>query len=341
MVEKRLRRPFIVALHGLPYFSAKLARLLRNERWDVRFRFGLSARDLAVYANDLRRCDLAYTWGGRISMGKFLWAARCFRKKRIVMLWSGSDVMYARQEFAEGKMVPWIARMTHWAVSPWIAEEVRTMGLRCEYIQASFVNPVGEPKPLPEKFSVVAYVASIEKKDLYGWDRIVEVASALPSVEFNIVGLQPGQVLEGPANINVHSRVEDAAPFIERATVLYRPVRHDGLSFMVLETLAQGRHVLYSYPLPACIQVRDTEMAIKELQRLHALHDSRTLTRNEAGMQFIARDYAPEKVRAEILRRWEEIIVPSCADLRGGVRGGIGSGVPALTGPAESSGSDD
>src|SRR5208282_4316964 len=95
------RRTFRVALHGLPYFTTKLASLLRGEEWDVRFRYQPNPAALAAYADDLRRCDLAYTWGGRISMGKFLWAARCLRKKKIVMLWSGSDVLHARREFDE------------------------------------------------------------------------------------------------------------------------------------------------------------------------------------------------------------------------------------------------
>ena len=249
MPESDVRRPFRVVLHGLPYFCGKLRDLIRNDEWDVRFRASLTPAGLAAHAEDVRWCDLAYTWGGRVTMGKFLWVARCLGKKKVVILWSGSDVLYAKTDYSQGKMSPWVAEKIHWAVSPWVAEEVRSMGIPCEYVQASFVTPVASPAPLPKKFSVLIYVASVEKRYLYGWDRMVEVADKLRSVEFNLVGLEPEQVLKGPPNIKVHNRV-NIAPFFERASVIYRPVRHDGLSFMVLEALAYGRHVSTAIRFP-------------------------------------------------------------------------------------------
>lgn len=241
-------------------------------------------------------------------MGKFLWVARSLAKKKVVILWSGSDVIHAQNDYSQGKMSSWVAEKVHWAVSPWVAEEVRSMGLPCECVQASFVTPVADPPPLPKKFSVLVYVASLEKKDLYGWDRMVEVADKLRSVEFNLVGLEAGQVLKGPPNIKVHNRV-DIAPFYERASVLYRPVRHDGLSFMVLEALARGRHVLYSYPLPACTQVTSVDMACRELEKLQGLHEQQTLELNLAGIDLIHSDYDPDKVQADLLNRWKEVIL--------------------------------
>ena len=44
--------------------------------------------------------------------------------------------------------------------------------------------------------------------------------------------------------------------------------------------------------------------AVRELERLYACHEAGTLRLNEAGRNCIARDYAPEKVRTELLRRW-------------------------------------
>jgi hypothetical protein len=242
-------------------------------------------------------------------MGKFLWAARCLNKKKIVILWSGSDVLYAQEQFAAGKTVPWVSGRTHWAVSPWLAEEVRAVGVPCEYVQASFVQPVKDLAPLPDTFSVLVFVPSQEKANLYGLDRILEVADALRTVKFVLVGWQQGQVLNAPPNLEVHERVREMNPFFERATVVWRPVRHDGLSFMVLEALAHGRHVLYSYPFPGCVHVTDSAAAERELRRLLDLHNSRMLDLNEAGMQVIARDFSAETVRAELCRRWEEIIL--------------------------------
>jgi hypothetical protein len=305
----RKNQPYRVVTHGLTYFCQRLASLFQNDGWVVLDRSGHTPRQLAELVRDLARCDLAYTWGGRVSMGKFLWVARALGKRKIVMLWSGSDVLFAQQELAAGIRFPLIGETVHWAVSPWVAEEVRTLGLPCEYVQASFVNTVARPKPLPKKFSVLVFVRSVTKTDLYGWDRILEVAQRLPHIQFHLCGLPDGESLPTPSNMKVHRWMPDLNPLLEETTVVYRPVRHDGLSFTVLEALSHGRHVLYSYPLEGCVQVTDTTMAVNELERLHTCHEAGTLPLNERGRNCIDQEYAPEKVRSELLRRWEQIIL--------------------------------
>jgi hypothetical protein len=309
MVRTR-RSPYRVVVHGLPFFCQKLPGLLGDELWDVRCHSQHGPLGLAGLLNDLHRCDLVYTWGGRISMGKFLWAARSLGKKKVVIFWCGSDVLIARQELAGGKMDPWVADRIHWAASPTLAEEVRSLGLCCEYVQASFVNPVACPEPLPRKFSVLVFLPTAVRTELYGWDRVVAVARALPSVEFKLVGLRDDNPPPAPPNVIVHRWIEDLTPFYEQATVLWRPVRHDaGISFMVLEALAHGRHVLYTYPIPACLQVNGTESAQKQLERLISLHDAGELDLNQGGIRAVAQHYCCEAVRSELHRRWEEIIL--------------------------------
>lgn len=302
-------RPFRVVVHGLPHFCQRLAALLRCQSWDVRYHSILSIRGLASLARDLARCDLAYTWGGRIDLGKFLWSARLLSKKKLVMLWSGSDASYAKKDAATGKLNPWVLDKVHWAVSPWIAKEVRSVGIDCEYVQASFVESVTNPPALPKKFSVLVYLPSVEKADLYGWQQVLSVARSSPSVEFLLVGLQEGRLKEIPPNMKIHGWTSNLASFLDRATVLWRPVQHDGLSFMVLEALACGRHVLYSYPLPGCTHVTNAGDAQTELERLFGMHSAGKLELNQEGMDLIERDFRPDKVRKEILRRWENIIL--------------------------------
>jgi hypothetical protein len=300
--------PRRVVVHGLPHFCQKLSSLLHSDGWAVRYHPSDQLAGMAALANDLRRCDLAYTWGGRIDLGKFLWSARLMRKRKLVMLWSGTDVSYAKKDRITKRIEHWVAEKTHWAVSPWLAEEVRSLGLQCEYVQVSFVQPIQDPSPLPKKFSVLVYLPSLDKADLYGWDQILEIARTSPNIEFVVVGVKQGETLRTPLNVKVHGWTADLTPFLKRSTVLWRPVRHDGLSFMVLEALAHGRHVLYSYPLSGCVQVTTAASARVELERLLDLHSSEALALNRKGIEVIARDFSPEKVRTEILQRWDRII---------------------------------
>jgi hypothetical protein len=266
----------------------------------------LNPLGLAARLSDLARCDLAYSWSGRISMGKFLQAARYLGKSKIIMLWCGSDALFAQEQLRRGLQDRWVMERVHWAVSPWLAEEVRTLGVDCEYVQTSFVSRVS-PSPLPGKFSVLAYAPSLRKAELYGLDEIVKVARKLTSTEFRLVGLKEGRLPECPPNLQVFAHV-DLDRFYREATVLWRPVRHDGLSFMALEALAHGRHVLYSCPLPGCVHVTSEKTACNELERLRDLHSSQLLNLNEEGMQIIARDYNSEIVRTRLLDRWKQLI---------------------------------
>jgi len=298
-----------VVLHGLPYFCAKLQEILRDEGWDVRFHPSHSLRGLFKLTLDLAHSDLAFTWGGRVSMGMFLWAARLLRKRNIVILWCGSDVLYAKADLEAGRRSSWIAEKIHWAVSPVLTEEVRALGLECEFVQTSFTDSVRNVVPLPEKFSVLAFVPGLQKGTLYGLDHIQAVASLMPDVEFKTVGWLEGERPIGPPNLKILGRSEDLTPFYQQATVVWRPVQHDaGVSFMVLEALAQGRHVIYSYPFPECVQATTVERVHQELRRLQALHAAGNLHLNQAGIKIVAEVFSPEKVRATLLYKWNQIL---------------------------------
>jgi glycosyltransferase involved in cell wall biosynthesis len=307
--DRKARRPFVVVVHGLTHFCRKLPELLQGDEWDVRDYSRHRLRELPGLIRDLGRCDLVYLWGGRISMGKFLWTARSLRKEKIIMFWSGSDVLLAQEECSARKPDPWIADRVHWAASATLAKEVRALGLNCEYVQASFVASIGRPEPLPKDFSVLLYVPSLERGALYGLDSALEVARTLPSVRFKIVGLGAADRLVAPPNVEIHGWVSDINPLLERSTVLWRPVRHDaGTSFMVLEALAQGRHVLYTYPHPGCVCSTTVEMARSEIVKFSRLHDSGKLELNRLGMEYVAHHCSRESVRADLLQRWEQVI---------------------------------
>lgn len=306
--RKHGRRPRL-ALNGLEYFCRRYSSLLNGERWDVPYRPPTSAVNLAARFTDVARCDLGFSYNGRITMGKFLRVARALGKTKIIMVWCGSDVLFAKDEFAQGRLDPWVTQRVHWAVSPWMAEEVRSLGVDCEYVPAAqFVYLVKNPKPLPKKFSVLLFVRDADRTQLYGWDRMVEVAQELPHIQFNLHGLPEGQTLVGPPNIKVHNWTNDFTPWLEQSTVVYRPVRHDGLSVTVLEALSHGRHVIYSYPLPGCFHASSAVDARNELERLHAAHESGTLALNEIGRDYVAANHSADFARSELPRRFEMML---------------------------------
>ncbi len=309
VIATRCRRPFRVVAHGLRYFWAQLPGLLASDEWDIRDRSTHTPSQLLHLANDLRGCDLAFSWGGRIDMGRFLWGARTLGARKVAIFWCGSDVLRAQKIRETREPDPWIAGRIHWAASPSLAEEVCSLGLRCEYVQSSFVEQIAQPKPLPHEFSVLVFLPRPDLADLYGWDRIVEVAVSLPHLQFNLVGLREGSV-DAPPNVRVHRWISDLTPMLEQTTVLWRPVRHDaGIAFMVLEAMAHGRHVLYTYPVSGAVQVRESRDAREQLSHMYELHQAGLLGLNHSGRENVACTYRREVVREELHRRWQEIIL--------------------------------
>ena len=299
-----------VLVHGLPYFGTMFANLMNGDGWQFWYYPDAGISNLAAMARDLRACDLAYQIGGRVTAGKFLHVAHLLKKNKIVMHWVGSDTVDERNHVAEGKAEPWIRQdVHHWAESDWMSREVESLGLPCELVPLPSSRVPDRPSPLPGEFSVLIYMPAVNRGALYGLDRMLQVARGLPHIPFELVGLLEGAIPDPPPNLLIYGRIPNLAAFYERASVVWRPVRHDGLSFMVLEALGYGRHVLWSYPFPGCLQVACACEAQYEIARLHALHQQRRLEINRAGVQAVAKGgYLPQYLKGKILARLEQIL---------------------------------
>lgn len=292
-------------MHGLIYFGQMFAELMTGDGWQFRYYPDKGIRNLTAMARDLTVCDMAYQIGGRVTQGRFLQAARFLDKKKIVMHWVGSDTVDEQKEVAEGKADPWVTHnICHWAESDWMVHEVQLLGLSCELVPLPSSRIPDGPSPLPREFSVLVYMPDARRSELYGLDRILQVVRELPHIPFELVGLLHGAIPDPPLNLKIYGRVPNLAAFYRKASVVWRPVRHDGLSFMVLEALGHGRHVLWSYAFPGCVRVNCASEACDEIARLYALHQHGRLRINSGGVQAIAKGgYLPQRLRTEIHQR--------------------------------------
>lgn len=308
---------FRVLLHGLPYFCRMLPDILQDDNWDIRFHPTDRISSLIKLTGELKCTDLLFVWGARISKGKVLRAAKAFGTRRIILFWCGSDVLAAQKEFARGMLDPWVANQIHWAGAPWLAEEIRTLGIPCEYVPITWVKAIRNPPPLPERFSVLTYLPKPELGRLYGLDRILQVARSLPQIPFTLIGLLSGRISDAPQNLRILPRDPDMDTHFRNTSVYWRPVSHDGLAFMALEALSYGRHVMWSYPFPHCAQTRNAKEDRAEIERLHALYEGGSLSLNRAGADLIAREFTPNSIKRSFLQKWSEIIAPVASQTQG------------------------
>lgn len=299
-----------VLVHGLVFFGDMFAELMNGDGWEFRYYPDSGIHNFAAMAFALGKCDLAYQIGGRITMGKFLRAARLLEKRKIVMHWVGSDVLDERRDFGEGKAESWVTHeLHHWAESDWMLREVKALGVPCELVPLPSARVPNCPSQLPSQFSVLVYMPTVSRGALYGLDRILEASRSLPHIPFELVGLVEGTIADPPPNLRIHGRIPDLGDFYRHASVVWRPVRHDGLSFMVLEGLGHGRHVLWTYDFPGCVHVTSAADACQEISRLHELHNQHRLEINFPGVQAIERyGYSPQHLKREIRTRLEKIL---------------------------------
>jgi hypothetical protein len=298
-----------VLVHGLPYFGKMFADLMSGGEWIFRYYPDEGLGNLKGMMCDLWKCDLAYQIGGRVTLGKFLRAAKWLGRHNIVMHWVGTDTLDERKVLAERDADPWVVQgLHHWAESDWIAQEVGALGMSCDLVPLPAARIPDTPSPLPKQFSVLVYVPDMQRAHMYGLADILQVARDLPEIPFELVGFSRGRISNPPANLRVHGRVADLQEFYRRATVVWRPVRHDGLSFMVLEALGFGRHVLWSYEFPGCLHVTSALDAQRALERLYSLHQDDCLPVNQAGVRVIEKRFRPQRVKEAILTRLESLL---------------------------------
>jgi hypothetical protein len=298
-----------ILVHGLPYFGELFVNLMNGEGWDFRFYPDSGIGNLTRMLTSLMACDVAYQIGGRVTLGKFLRAAKWLRKNKIVIHWVGTDTIDERLAFASGKVDQWVRlKLTHWAETPWLSHEVNQLGTSCDVVPLPGALLPERPAPLPRDFSVLVYLPDASLGVLYGLDSILRVAQQLPQVQFELVGLAKGSINEPPSNLRIHGHVRNMTEFYQRSTVVWRPVKHDGLSFMVLESLAHGRYVIWSYAFPGCIHAGSDEEARDQIVRLHQMHSDGRLHLNEVGLQIVREKYLPQNLKEQILLRLEKLL---------------------------------
>lgn len=290
-----------VAIGGTPYFGRRLAALLDGAGWRARYletrRWQSVAALRALHA--VRRADVLYQVGGQVARRSRPDALLAVVRRPTVMHWTGSDVLYARDVVARGRVSERLrARCTHLAGAPWLVDELRGLGIVAHWTPHSAVDAPSRLPPLPERFAVLSYLRP-GREDFYGLNVLLRAARALPDVDFFVVGCErlPGATCQ---NLRCLGWQRDMAPVYARTHVLLRLAAHDGLSFMVQEALAFGRYAIWNHPFPGVIEAGDADEACRRLAMLVTRHRAGALPLNRAGAAHVRERYHPRRIRDEL-----------------------------------------
>lgn len=226
----------------------------------------------------------------------------------VVCHWIGSDVCQFQKHCKKGwgrfliRLAVSRRVIKHLADSPGLAEELRESEITADVVRLLPESIEADMQPLPERFSVVGYWLDT-RKDFYGGDIVLQLATEFPDIEFRILGtLGIGE--SAPANVKFFGFTEDLSEIYNQSSVLIRIPKHDSLSAMVLEMLARGRYVIYNKKLPGCHFAGDLQEARKALLEIQQYKQP-----NSLGAQTVKEMFSLDR-EAEALRRIYACLFP-------------------------------
>ncbi len=292
MTDRRKKRGVII---GFPYYGRYLAQLVneRSENWKLEYR-GESylARLRSLF--EMKRCDVLISFGGPAPDPAIADAARHYNVP-VVVIWAGSDVLTAAADPGVLEVIK-DEEYVNVADGEWLVDELRELGIEAVYDPVTAVVAPPAIAPLPRDFRVVTYLPE-PRRAFYGEKSVYAVARACPDVIFNVVGAGHANPA-APPNVRFLGYVDNMAHVLDTSTVLLRLPEHDGKSMLVLEALARGRHVIWSYDFPNIHHAASLTDAIHIMQRLRDEHRRGMLDVNRQGYEFVRDRFSRAKIAA-------------------------------------------
>lgn len=308
-ITNRMKRSILV---GGNTYTVKIIEKLLSPPWEFSIRPAidflpnswLSMHGFRSLLESLRAKALHNVWG--MLVPDRLLSIMYGLGRQIVMHWIGTDVLEAMsvpgyKAIAKSKF---IQDIHHWAVSPRLVSELKSIGIKADYMP--IVPPDGNTDimPLPERFSVLCYLPD-ERLEFYGASIIYRLAEEFSQITFSIVGTQ-GKGNPQRQNIQYLAWVSDMKEVYRNATVIIRPIKHDGLPLMVLEALAHGRYVIWTYPMPGVFQATDYITIKQYLEEAYRRHMKKQL--NIEGRNYYEKQFDPSIVREKLMHGFRNII---------------------------------
>lgn len=221
----------------------------------------------------------------------------CARYHRpIIKHWVGTDVLRAGQP--EVRRQNETGRVEHWADAPWLADELRAVGIDAKFVSLSPVAEVPEMPLPPPPLTVLTYLPE-DKYEFYGAQIVYEVARRMPDARFLVLASERrGRVT--PANVDFIGYHDEMEHVYGRCHVLVRMPDHDGMSQMVLEALNHGRYAVWNYALEGAEKACDANGVEAHLRRLSDALARGELKPNEAGRAYVRRDFLGSAVAARL-----------------------------------------
>ena len=286
-----------ILITGLPYFGKKIqARLSEADKGNkyIYLNTYYSQKDRLRYLWYIWFSKCVYSINGTTG-GSMVLSLAINLKKKVVLHWVGTDVLLAKKAIQENKADRrFLEYPVHLTDSPWFVNELKELGIAADYNPLLVVDSKPETRSTPEKFSVLTYIPQ-EDQEYYGLTSILEVAKRLPDIEFKIAGSEKTD-LPISDNIKFLGWVNNMTPLFQQSIVTIRSVKHDGLSFFVLESLLHECHVIYNRGFDHCLFASEPENMYNLISDLFDKFKRKELELNRAGRDYVIREFTIDNI---------------------------------------------
>jgi len=212
----------------------------------------------------------------------------------LIRWWVGTDVLNALQD---PEIAEWARRLDRHvsqnvAVAQHLKEELAQIGIQASVIPLAQQSldchgDVEWDQRLAQ--SVLVYFPN-SREDFYGSEILDTLIQSHTNLTFYLTA-NDGQRYSHCENVVALGWVEDIEQIYRKVGCLLRLTKHDGCPRMVLEALARGKYVVYSWPFEGCILARTLAEADAALMSVAG-----KTSMNYQGIEAIRRSFRPEEV---------------------------------------------
>lgn len=245
--------------------------------------------------------DVVYSINGTLSTSRVFDLAFFF-KKRVMMMWVGTDVSKAKKE--NNKNQKYLHHAEHYCEVEWIQKELEEINISAKIQNFfNFKADVQINNPEGSQLKILAYIGK-SREIYYGWNELCEVANQNPHVSFTVVGTDGiGNI---PENVKCLGWQKDMNPLFNQTHCTLRFVQHDGLSGFVLESLLRGKQVIYSEPLTHCLYAKNKNDINNHIASLVTRLNNGENLFNQQGRDFVFTHFNTQTILSELINNFEK-----------------------------------
>lgn len=303
-----------IGIFGCRASGEKLAKQLNAIKVSADFISDGLRRDLTVLFR-LRNYDIIHG----LYMRPAVFLSLLFGKmlgKIVIIHWMGTEVMRALTETRIRLMALALNNFVDLNIvfSENLQQDLKRVGIDSVVwpipVDTEYFS-IDKLPPMPKRFSVLCKVADDQLYGgwLYGSDVILRLAKDLPSVQFLVVpgeDSEPSWLLskkdEAP-NLVFLGWKDDMLEVYKQTTVLLRLTRYDGLSYMVIESLALGRQVIWSCNyLPFCHRAKNFDEAKQVI-----LETQKNPRLNVEGAQYVRANFSSKHIMRKLITIYNKL----------------------------------